>query len=224
VSDQYHLDLKTFSLQKFKRSLESGVLPSRKILQEKLDERFAVLESLGINHLQALIDALKTKKRLADLAQQSGLPQEYLTILRREANSYLPKPVNLRDIPDTDPTHVEKLAAVGIKHSQHLFVRAKSKRARAELSQQTGVPEEALVELLKLSDLARINGAGPVFVRLFYAAGVETLEELARCSPEPLLERLRAVNAAKQYTRAMASLKDIQYCIQTAQELPQVIE
>ena len=62
------------------------------------------------------------------------------------------------------------LTSVGIKNKQQLFARAKTKRDRAELSKLAYVPNAELLELVKLSDLTRINGVGPVFVRLFYEA------------------------------------------------------
>ncbi len=86
------------------------------------------------------------------------------------------------------------------------------------------VPSGDLLELVKLSDLARIGGVGPVFARLLYDAGADTLEELPKCLPEELFERLHAINREKGYTKAMASLKDVTYCIETASELPKVIE
>lgn len=58
----------------------------------------------------------------------------------------------------------------------------------------------------------------------FTRRGGDSLEELARCSPEELFERLHAVNDEKRYTTAMASLKDVRHCVATARELPEVIE
>ena len=225
MADQYHIDLEQFSLEKFKRILEtSELLPGRVVLKEKLAERFAILESTGISNLNEFIEALKTKGRLERFAQESGLPKDYLVILRREANSYLPKPFNLKDIPGVAPAHIERLASVGIKHTRHLFERARSKRDRAELSRLADVPGADLLELVKLSDLARIGGVGPVFARLLYEAGADSLEAFLRRSPEELFERLNAINAEQGYTRIMASLKDIKRCLETAKELPQVVE
>ena len=71
--------------------METGeVLPDRKILQEKIPERFTIWGPMGIKNLKDLIDALKTKAKIDTFAQKSGLPQDYLVVLRREANSYIP--------------------------------------------------------------------------------------------------------------------------------------
>jgi hypothetical protein len=96
----YYLDLGKFSLKKLKGLLKSTrLLPSQQILQEKIDERFACLEGNGIENLEQLQKALKTKSAVQSFAEATGLPPDYLTILRREVNSYLPKPVDLKDFP-----------------------------------------------------------------------------------------------------------------------------
>ncbi len=225
MADQYHIDLEKFSLEKFRHVLEtSELLPGRKVLKENISERFEILESMGIRNLKELIDVLKTKKRMERFAQESGLPKDYLVILRREANSYIPKPFNLEKIPEVNPEHIARLAAVGIKHTKHLFERARSRSDRAELSRLADVPSGDLLELVKMSDLARIGGVGPVFARLLYEVGADTLEEFLKRSPDELFERLHAINKEKRYTRIMPSLKDIRHCIGTARELPKVIE
>jgi predicted flap endonuclease-1-like 5' DNA nuclease len=225
MADEYHLDLAQFSLKKFRRILETGaVLPGRRILKEQLAERFATLEALGIGNLQDLLDALKSKEKIEQLAKQSGLPKEYLVILRREANSYVPKPFNLSEIPEVEQVYIDRLAAVGIKTTQHLFARAKTKHDRAALSKLADVPPAKLVELVKLSDLARINGVGPVFARLFYEAGADTLDKLMSRSPDELFETLQAINQAKKYTKIMATVKDVAFCMTMAKELPKAIK
>src|SRR3989304_4818074 len=151
MTDPYHTDLEQFMLKRFRRILEIGeVLPGRKILQEKIPERFKVLESLGIKNLKDLIDALKSKAKIDQFAQKSGLPQDYLVILRREANSYIPKPFNLDKIPGVASTHVERLAAIGIKNTQQLCARARTRQDRAALSKLADVPGADLLELVKL--------------------------------------------------------------------------
>jgi len=225
MTDDYHIDLERFSLERFRDILITGeVLPGRKILKEKISERFEILKSMGIRNLKELIEALKTKVKVERFSQESGLPKDYLIILRREANSYIPRPVNLKDIPGVDSEYIERLAAVGIKHTKHLFERARFKRDRAELSRLVNVPSDALLELVKLSDLARIGGVGPVFARIFLDAGIDTLEKLSNSSADEVFERTIAVNKEKGYTKVMATLKDVKLCVNTARELPKVIE
>lgn len=225
MADDYYIDLGAFSLERFKEVLETkGLLPGRVILKEQLDERFELLDSMGINNLQQLWDALKTKQRVVDFAAESGLAQEYLVVLRREVGSYIPKPISLKELPDIDAETIERLASAGIKTTKHLFDRAKTKRQRAELSEELDIPPEVVLELIKLSDLARIVGVGPVFARILYEAGVDSLEAFVTQSPEELLDRTQGVIASRGYTGASLREEDIIYCLETANLLPQVVE
>ena len=226
MSEQYHVNLEQFSLEEFKHILETGrLLPSEKILGEKISERFATLEAMGITNLQDLVGRIKSKKKLEQFAQESGLPQDYLTILRRRVGVYTPKPAPLAKFPGIDPEHVERLATVGIKQTKQLFERAKSKQERAALSELAGVPDDALLELVKLSDLARASYVGPAFARVIYEAGADTLGKLADCSPKELCEKMRAVNEEKQLTKAaMPSVEDMAACVGIWQRLPRAIE
>ena len=224
VSD-YYIDLEQISLERFKRTLGSKeLLPGRMILKEHIEKRFGILESMGISNLQELWDALKTKKQVAQFADKSGLSEDYLVILRREVSSYIPKPINLKALPNIDAEYIERLANADIKHTKHLFDRARTKRERAELSEQLNIPGKVLLELVKLSDLVRILGVGPSFARLLYEAGVDSVATFVHQSPEELIKKIHTANEEKQYTKVNLTTKDIIYCLETASLLPQVIE
>lgn len=225
MTDRYYLDLEALPLSTLRLRLERGeVLPGRIILLEDIAERFATLGTMGIHTMQDLVDALKTKARIGSFAQRSGLPRDYLVILGREARSYIPKLVNLRDIPGVQAEHVESLAALGILHSRHLFGRGRTPGDRAALAASAGVPPESLLELVKLSDLARVGGLGPAYVRLFYEAGAETIEVLSQQDPQALWERAHEVNRELGLTRVVPGLHDVVHYVDTAKALAKVIE
>lgn len=82
MANQYHMNLEKFSLDKFKQILKAEeMLPARQILKEDIEERFEILASMGVHNLRDLIDALKTRQKVKDFAQRSGLSLEYLVIL-----------------------------------------------------------------------------------------------------------------------------------------------
>ena len=219
----YYIDLSQISLALFQERLQTqDLLPGRKILQEQIAARFETLAGMGISNLQELYEALKTKKRLSQFAQESGLSLDYLTILRREVNSYRPNPVNLNKFPGVDEAGVTRLAAVAIKNSRHLFDQTRTAGQREALSQQTAITLETLYELIALSDLVRISGIGPVAARIFYDTGVESSAALAEAQATPLCIQLNELNQEKAYYKGTISEKDVVYCIKLAQKLPQV--
>jgi len=221
----YSIDLEQYSLAKFKSDLQSRELtPSRKELKQSIPESFDILGSMGIKNLQDIIYALKTKKKLEEFSKASGLPEDYLVLLKREANSYQPKPFNLNKIPGLDEGDLVRLKTNGIKNTRHLFHLGKTLYDRSKLSGQSGIPEDALLEMVKLSDLARIWGVGPVFARIFYDAGYDSVERVAGANPTQVYEEVVQLNKQVGYTRIMPSPIEVGMCIDYARLLPKTME
>jgi nucleotidyltransferase/DNA polymerase involved in DNA repair len=221
MSAQYHVDLGKFSLEKFKHDLSSRVLtPSRMSLKDDLDERFKLLETSGITNMKELVDALKTKPKIELFSQETGLSAEYLTLLNREAKSYLPNPVRLDKFPGIPEKFVHRLEAVGITNSRHLFNKAGNKKGRAQLSQTAEVPVEILDDLVCLSDLSRTYGVGPVFARMVYDVGVKTIRDFIQYTAEDLVKIYEEVVQRK----ADFGVHEIQFSIDLAKELDIAVE
>lgn len=223
--DDYYIDLERYSLKKFKEELrESELLPSRRILKEQIDKRFKILENNSASNLKDLIDLIKTPKKAKEFAAKTGLPADYILILRREVNSYLPKPVNLEKFPGVEKNTINKLNNAGIKNTAHLFKKIKTKADREKLASETGVNEEKILELTKLTDLSRVKWIGPVFARIFLDSGTGTVEKLSLSNAKTLYKKLVNINNEKKYTKAKFVENDVKLCIDVAQLVPKVIE
>jgi hypothetical protein len=83
---------------------------------------------------------------------------------------------------------LEQLREAGIKNSRQLYDRVHTTREIGDLSQQVGVPEGVLSELFGLSDLVRAYGVGPVFARLLYDTGVQSIREFKTYTPEGMIK------------------------------------
>ena len=216
MRDQYHIDPEEFSLDQFKESLRSReMIPSRVSLKEDLDERFQVLADNGIPNHQELMDALKTKTKIEQFSEESGLSVEYLTLLNREAKSYLPNPVRLDKFPEVDVQTVQRLEAVGITNTRHLFNSARDEVDREQLSKDTEIPLDDLTELYCLSDLSRAYGVGPVFARLIYDVGITSMEEFIACQAEDFIR----IYEEKTQKKADFSVDEIQFSLDLARKL-----
>jgi len=225
MSPLYGMDLTQFSLARLKAVFTSGdLLPSRKLLGEAVEERFAILEQMGLHHVQDVIDELSTPKKIKAFSQASGLSEDYLILLRRQANSYIPNPIALKDIPGVDPAHTQVLAALGLRDTRQLFARVCSRAGRAALQAESGLPAEALLELTRLADVSRAGWVGPVFARLLLEADADSIESLVASQPAELFERLMAANQRLQLTKALFTPKDVAACIAYARELPDRVE
>lgn len=212
----YHIDSRKYTLQQLKMNLLSReLIPSRKVLKEDIERRFKILEKMGILNLQDLINALKNKKKMEIFSSSSGISVDYLTLLRREANSYFPNPVPLNKFPGVSPQDLARLKEKGIKNSRHLFEQAGSDKDRKELAKKSGVSLEHLAELAGLSDLVRAYGVGPVFARILYDTGIHSIRRLIGYSPEEIIH----LYEEKFNQKADFSLRDMQFCLEIARAL-----
>ncbi len=222
----YSPDLGAFSLAKLKEQLRTArLLPSQQILCEHLDERFACLEQNGIENLAQLQKALKNKAAVAAFAKTTGLPVEYLTVLRREVNGYQPKPVDLKEFPGVNLDVVRKLQEIGVANTEQLFPYVLTPASRAELVRRHQLEEQALLELTKLTDVARLKWVGPKFARLLLEAGYDTVEKIAASSGEDLYRALVRANETSRVYQGKFGLDDMKLWVTTVvQETPRVIQ
>jgi len=225
MTENYFIDTDKFSIDKFRNIiLTKKILPGRIILKEHLDERFDLLKTQKIKTLSHLLETLKSKQKIDKFSNETGLTVEYLTILRREANSYVSVPVKLIDLPFIETDIISKLELHGIKDSKQLFENAAILKDRQKLSINLNLQFDKLSELVCLCDLVRITGVGPVFARIIFDSGIFTVKNFLSCNAIELLEQLTKTNSEKGFTKAKFTLKDIEYCIELGTDLPIVVE
>ena len=221
----YHLDLSLFLLEKLKTILKNArLLPSQQILLQNIDERFACLAEMGVVNLQQLQKALKTKSHVASLAQTTGIPVAYLTVLRREVNSYQPKPVRLKDFPDVNSEVVHKLEQIGIKNTKQLFPHILTPPSRQALAQQHQITYEEVLLFTKLTDVVRMKWVGPKFARLLIETEYDTVTKIAKANVEELYVALVKVNEEQHIYKANLGREDLELWVNVVvQDVPQVI-
>jgi len=222
----YYPDLSAFRLEQLKTILENiRLLPSQKIIGEEIDERFACLAGHGMENLEQLQAALKSKRDVQAFANETGLPVEYLTILRREVNSYRPKPIKLGDFPGVNPDPIQKLAQTGIRNTKDLFPNVLTSKSRGMFAQKNQIDDDDILELTKLTDVARLKWVGPKFARLLVESEYDTVEKIARSDFQELHLALKRVNEEKGIYKAAVGLEDMKGWVNiVVQTVPQVIQ
>jgi len=216
MKEKYYIDLERYSLQKFKLSLQKrDMIPSRVVLKEKIEERFEILNDIGIKNLKTLIDTLKTKQKIEMFSKKTDLSIDYLSILKREASSYLPKPIRLKDFSGIDSKDIESLKDIGINNTRQLFNKGITGEQLNQLSQLTSIPMERLNELASLSDLARLYGVGPVFARIIFDVGIKSVKTFVKYKAEDFIN----IYENKTQKKADFGVNDIRFSIELAKEL-----
>lgn len=198
---KYNLDLELLSVQEYKDLLkQQNLLPGRRILWQDIDKNFAVFESRGIKNVAELKRNLSTPAKIVDLGLASGIPEEYLVILKREIGSLEQKPVPLSSFPGIDSSLATKLGGAGLKTSKEYW------ESKQDLTD----------ELFCLCDLVRINGVGSIAAKAIYEAGYRSVSNVAAADAAVMLEKVTVVNEAKCYYKAKLGQKDMQFCIDFA--------
>lgn len=134
------------------------------------------------------------------------------------------KPFPLGDFRGINPTHVKKLAALGVRNVKDMLEAGLTRKARAELSAKAGIPAEAILALVKLSDLARIQGVKSIRARLYYDAGVDTTEKMATWDPKELRTMLIEFVEKTGFNGIAPLPKEIENTVAEAKKLPRTVE
>ncbi|MHA2226783.1 MAG: DUF4332 domain-containing protein [Candidatus Hodarchaeales archaeon] len=130
----------------------------------------------------------------------------------------------LRDFQNIRKDLISQLGSIGIRTAEHLLEKGQTPTNRAELSELSGVPTDYILELVKLSNLARIGGLKKKRGRLFYDAGLDTLDKLANFDAEDLIEVLTKYIKTSGFKGRATSLSEAKYTISMAKFLPRIVE
>jgi hypothetical protein len=133
-------------------------------------------------------------------------------------------PFKLRDFIGVDPEQIAKLELVGIKHTAHMLAAGQTAASRTNLARKVGIQQEVVLELVKLSDLARLPGVKGVRARLYYQAGVDTVEKLAGYEPPALLAITTDFVKRTAFNGIALLSKEVSSTIANARKLPKVVE
>jgi len=120
--------------------------------------------------------------------------------------------------------YVELLAAAGIKTAKQMLDAGKTRQGREKLAQKTGVPPENIVQLVKLSNLARIPGLKAVRARLYYDAGFDTLDKIAEKDPEEMRKMLAEFVERTGFDGIPPLPKEARSAVSLAKHLPRVVQ
>jgi hypothetical protein len=130
----------------------------------------------------------------------------------------------LRDFLDESRTNLDKLAAEGIVNADQMIVAGSTPAERQSLCERAGIPLEAILELVKLSDLARIPGVAGIRARLYHDAGVDTVAKLATWEPDALRQMLVDYVARTGFSGIAPLPKEVEFTVATAKRLPQLVK
>jgi predicted flap endonuclease-1-like 5' DNA nuclease len=133
-------------------------------------------------------------------------------------------PFPLKDFRGVDPEHAAVLAAAGIRNVKQMLEEGRTPDVRQELADETGIPLETILELVKLSDLARIPGIKRIRARLYHDAGVDTIQKMAEWDPVELRAMLLEFVERTGFDGIAPLPGEAAFSVARAKELPRIVE
>ena len=95
-------------------------------------------------------------------------------------------PFLLKKILGIDSEYITKLNALGVRNVNDMINSGKTPERRKSLAEKTGIPPKVILELVKISDLTRVGYVKEKLSRLYYNAGVQIPEDLAKWEAKTL--------------------------------------
>lgn len=213
----YSIDLKKISIDDYKEILKTtDLLPSWKILETDIDKNLNILKQFNINNLDELLAALKNKDKIRIFSEQSGLSEDYLTVLKRVVNGYRGKPNRIKDFPCVSKEVINQLENLGIKNTLKLYEEILTAEKRKELSKKTGIEENELMMLTKLTDLSRIRWVNHTFAYVLLEAGYDTAIIVSKADAQELYETIKQLNEERKIYNAHIGVRDMKMVIEAA--------
>lgn len=186
---------------------------------EKLNTFVQKLEEQGQatkNTLRALALYYKFKGNKELSSQANALRETRIAAVRPG--------FNLRDFRGLDPEHVSRLESLGIRNTEQMLAAGQTLAEREALARQADLPYQVILEFVKLSDLARIEGVKAIRARLYYDAGLDTVEKLANSDPEQLRPALEQFVRRTNFAGIAPQPKELRFTVQRAQQLDKIVK
>jgi site-specific recombinase XerD len=144
--------------------------------------------------------------------------------LRTERTKKTRRTFPIKEFLNINPNHVSKLATIGIKNVEQMLENGKTKKQREQLSKQLDIPEEAMLELVKLSDITRIGYVKKKLSRLYYDAGLDSPAKIAEFEPKQLHRFFLRFVEESGWDGMVPNPKDLVNNVRSARKLSKIAE
>jgi site-specific recombinase XerD len=149
-------------------------------------------------------------KRLTDMGKSSQELMEFIQNETRKLSEFL----------KVDKGSVKKLSAIGISTVNQLLRKGSTLEERQELAKSSGAPVDSISELFKLSQLSRLPGLKKVRGRLFYEAGLDSLDSIAALNAEEIHSQLQDYIDRTGFDGIAPTVGEAEVAVTMAQFLP----
>jgi hypothetical protein len=213
----YYLNAEKITLKDVqKRIAATDLVTSRSLLAEGIEDIFAALEKKGLHTLAALRGKLKNAKDIPSLSSDTGIDRSYLILLRREVESWLPKPFPLADFDWLPQKELVRLSGYGLKNSSQVFEALDSPEKRRGIAKKLSLDIQFTDDVYTAVSLTRIQWVSPTAARMLIAAGCDSVKKVAGADAGKLCEDLDRVNRENGFFKGKIGLRDVRRLVMAA--------
>ena len=198
------------------------------------NERKKINELITEDDIQAFVDKKEKEKKSAKGSLYVLMNYfkflnnkelfEYTRNLREERTKKARRIFPLKEFLDINPDHVKKLAEIGITNVEQMLDSGKTKNGREKLSKNLNIPEEAILELVRLSDLTRIGYIKTKLTRLYYNSGLDSPIKVAKFEPDELYNHFKKYVKDSGWDGMVPNKADLVNNIDSARKLKKIVE
>lgn len=187
------------------------------------------ISKAGVEKLVQFLDMVDSLDKAKQFCDKAGITADELKSLLRKLYRYLPFGAQMRQLVEKDDIelqgYVDKLIHLKLGHSLALLETGRTREERKQISKDTGIPESAVLDLVKRADLTRFHLMGGGMLRQSWALGYKGLSDLKKVTPDEYYAR-----CYEHYIRNFKGIpfdmtregNDIQY--QRMKQAPDLIE
>ena len=130
----------------------------------------------------------------------------------------------LKDFLWVNQAHLSRLEALGIVDIRQMIESGDTPAARRTLAENAGVPADGILELVKLSNLARLTGIKGIRARLYHDAGLDTWDKIAVLDADRLGDVCTRFVEATSFPGIPPTLKEAAFTVSSAKTLLRIVE
>jgi len=131
---------------------------------------------------------------------------------------------NLKDFLGVNHQHTQALRKEGVFTSEHMLKVGRTEEGRRKLAEKTGVPLNAILELVKLADLGRIPGLARKRARLYHDAGLDTMDKIAKWDSEEMRQMFVEFVERTGFDGSPPTPGEAAFYVKLARYLPRIVE
>jgi len=130
----------------------------------------------------------------------------------------------LKDFMTVNQEHAKTLTKMGIKTASQILEVGKTKKDREILADKSEIPKDEILKFVKIANLARCPGHMKIRACLYYEAGLDTFDKIAKQDPEEMIAFLEEFIKKSGFNGSTPIFVDAKSSVENSKRIPRIVE